>query len=75
MVYRPPAPVVQWIEYWFPVPTIGVRIPSGAQHRSAFTEKVSADRGGETERERSFLRFFVLDEHLIFPLFGGNSIF
>jgi hypothetical protein len=26
------APVVQWIELWFPVPPIGVRIPSGAQH-------------------------------------------
>ena len=25
------APVVQWIELWFPVPPIGVRIPSGAQ--------------------------------------------
>ena len=24
------ASVVQWIEFWFPVPTMGVRIPSGA---------------------------------------------
>ena len=23
--------VVQWIEFWFPVPTMGVRIPSGTQ--------------------------------------------
>ena len=22
-------PVVQWIEYWIPVPTIGVRLPTG----------------------------------------------
>jgi hypothetical protein len=30
-IFAPPAPVVQWIELWFPVPSIGVRIPSGAQ--------------------------------------------
>ena len=29
------ASVVQWIEFRFPVPTIGVRIPSGAQIRRA----------------------------------------
>ncbi len=23
------APIVQWIEYWIPVPTIGVRLPMG----------------------------------------------
>ena len=22
-------PIVQWIEYWIPVPTIGVRLPTG----------------------------------------------
>ena len=26
---RPTVSVVQWIEFWFPVPTMGVRIPSG----------------------------------------------
>ena len=29
---RQNAPVVQWIELWFPVPSIWVRISSGAQN-------------------------------------------
>ena len=28
-------PIVQWIEYWIPVPTIGVRLPMGIQSNRA----------------------------------------
>ena len=33
-------PVVQWIEFWFPVPKMGVRIPSGTPQGYLFFKQI-----------------------------------